>query len=398
MDQSSSQRWGPQVYVHLEFGLSWNSSKPAKKHEVSYKSRGMSDRSPGFPRQVPAPNTNYLEAIHDFEQRQTRHATRASVPTRAHHHVPPENQIQEYYQAGYYLPIRPSHQGGQASNQQQRRMSRAESSSSHERGHSAPPPIGDNPWDVSVEHDPAGEPSTAAVPRQAPDQWKALPHPPSQYRLGEDGMPWSSWSWPLGYDPAATPRDDDMSNTLPSAQSGPADHVSPYEASPLSVSVYSPSPTGRDGVETGRARELGALSAAMMTVDNGFENQWWNQGNRESVHLTATTDDLGGFTHSHSGNMAAITDDLGGFTHSHSGSVLSRNRWSARSLGWAVAETPAAMTSATIRSVNPSDMVSPMTSAADFSPPATYQSRYPQMQRSMSTRSEELWFTERNPL
>ncbi|KAM7196312.1 hypothetical protein V8F33_006221 [Rhypophila sp. PSN 637] len=381
MDQSSSQRWGPQVYVHLEFGLSWNSSKPAKNHEVTYKSRGMRDRSPGFPRQVPAPNTNYLAAIHDFEQRQTRHATRASVPTRAHHHVSPENQIQEYYQAGYYLPIRPSHQAGQASNQEQRRMSRAGSSSSHERGHSAPPPIGDNPWDVSVEHDPAGESSAAAaVHRQPPDQWKALPHPPSQYRLGEDGMPWSSWSWPLGYDPAATPKDDDVSNTLPSAQSGSADHVSPYEASPLSVSVYSPSPTGRDGVETGRARELGALSAAMMTVDNGFENQWWNQGNRESVHLAATTDDLGGFTHSHSGTM------------------LSRNRWSARSLGWAVAETTPAMTSATIRSVNPSDMISPMTSAADFSPPPTYQSRYPQMQRSMSTRSEELWFTERNPL
>lgn len=379
MEQSSSQRRGPQVYVHLEFGLSWN-CKPPKNHEVTYKTRGLRERSPGFPRQVAAPNTNYLAAIHDFEQRQARHTNRASVPARTNHHAGPENQLQEYYQAGYHLPVRPSHHAGQSTTREQRRTSRAESSSSHERGHSAPPSVGENPWDVSVEQ---YQSSTAAEPvrREAPDPWKALPHPPSQYRLGEDGMPWSSWSWPMGYDPAATPRDDDASATLPSAQTeGPSeDHLSPYEASPLPVSVYSPSPIGSDGVETGRARELGALSAAMMTVDNGFENQWWNQGQRESVQLTGADEPT----------------DLA----QSSSTMLSRNRWSARSLGWAVAETPAAMTSATIRSVHPaSEMVSPLTAAVDFSPPPSYQSRYPQMQRSMSTRSEELWFTERVPL
>ncbi|KAM7197169.1 hypothetical protein V8F20_006718 [Naviculisporaceae sp. PSN 640] len=379
MEQSSSQRWGPQMYVHLEFGLSWN-SKPPKNHEVTYKTRGYRDRSPGFPRQVPAPNTNYLAAIHDFEQRQTRRANRASVPQRTHHHVGPENQIQEYYQAGYHLPARPAHQPSQPTTREQRRASRAESSSSHERGHSAPPPLGDNPWDVSVEQYQSSA-AAATSRREAPDQWKALPHPPSLYRLGEDGMPWSSWSWPMGYDPAAAPKDDDVTSTLQSAQAGPSNehHVSPYETSPLSVSVYSPSPLTRDGVDTGRARELGALSAAMMTVDNGFENQWWNQGQRESVQLTGADEPIGGFTQP-------------------SSTMLSRNRWSARSLGWAVAETPA-MTSATIRSVQPSsEMVSPMTAAADFSPPPSYGSRYPPMQRSMSTRSEELWFSERDPL
>jgi len=181
-------------------------------------------------------------------------------------------------------------------------------------------------------------------------------------------MPWSSWSWPLGYDPEGARLAEDVSGTSPSVHV--TDHVSSYEASPLSVSVYSPGPSG---VATGRERELGALSAAMMTVDNGFENQWWNQGPREPVPVTTQEEEQ--------------------LTVPPASNMMSRNRWSTRSLGWAVAQTPA-LTSATIRSLNPSDIVSPV-SESDLSPAPTYQSRYPQLSRTMSTRSEELWFTER---
>jgi len=33
--------------------------------------------------------------------------------------------------------------------------------------------------------------------------------------------------------------------------------------------------------DSGQARDLASLSSAMMTVDNGFEDQWWYQGARE---------------------------------------------------------------------------------------------------------------------
>lgn len=36
-----------------------------------------------------------------------------------------------------------------------------------------------------------------------------------------------------------------------------------------------------DDRERGRAVEMVSLAAAMMTVDNGFEDQWWNRGTRQ---------------------------------------------------------------------------------------------------------------------
>ncbi|KAK3313933.1 hypothetical protein B0H66DRAFT_607170 [Apodospora peruviana] len=388
---ASRERRGPQVYLHVEFGLSWNSKQPPKNHEVTYRSRGMRERSPAFPRQVAAPNTNYLAAIHDFEQRQTNHRPAAPPPAR-HTHIGPYHQMQEYYQVGHSMPHQRAREPPAP---EQERPSRADSTSSRERGRSAPPPVGDNPWDVSVQQSQGGgRPSgvSAAVATQgAPDPWKALPAPPSKFRLGEDGMPWSSWSWPMGYDPDAYPRDEEVNtstHSLPATATVSPEHTSPFEASPLSVSVYSPGGSrapGRD-VETGRARELGALSAAMMTVDNGFENQWWNQGAREMVP----------------------SEEVAAAAPSMAATLFNRNRFSARSLGWAVAETPAARTpaqpSALTSAVDNSspcfhvvDMISPLTEAATLaSPPPTYQSFHglQPLQRSMSTRSEELWFTE----
>lgn len=37
-----------------------------------------------------------------------------------------------------------------------------------------------------------------------------------------------------------------------------------------------------DDRQQGRAREMETLATAMMTVDNGFEDQWWYQGHRLS--------------------------------------------------------------------------------------------------------------------
>lgn len=274
-------RSGPQIYLHVEFAMSWN-RRPPRSHEVTYRSRNLRERSPHFPRQVPAPNTNYLAAIRDFDQ--SRHgrlprpvpapAPAAPAPARLHPDLQ-NHQMQEYYQIAT-LPSPPQHEPGT----DRERLGRADSRGSHERGHSAPPPIGANPWDVSVRggREDAAGPSSS----QPADHWKALPAEPSQFRLGEGGMPWSAWSWPLEYHHADTPSDEAASARTMSTREEMRGAEFAHGAT--MVSVFSPESTrSQPPDETGRARELAALSMAMMTVDNGFENQWWNQGQREVV-------------------------------------------------------------------------------------------------------------------
>lgn len=164
-------------------------------------------------------------------------------------------------------------------------------------------------------------------------------------------MPWSAWSNPLEYDPNADERDVDEETM--STRSGPAvESLSPYATNPGMVSVFSPGPTTAQPVDSGRARELGALSAAMMTVDNGFEHQWWNNGPREAV----------------------AAGDLR--------NQDTRDLFSAASLGWsgvdAFRDDEHTLVAASL--------VSPL-SESELSPPLAFQS----LHRSLSTRSEELW-------
>ncbi|EAQ92159.1 hypothetical protein CHGG_00394 [Chaetomium globosum CBS 148.51] len=403
--QPRSERWAPEIYVHLEFRVSWGGKKqqqqPPKNHQITFRSRGPRERSPAFPRQVPAPNTNYLAAIHNFDQRQAR--ARENRQNNPHRH----HQMQEYYQGEQprelhlqqqqqrQQPRQPRQQPRQQPRthlevpviQEPERPTRADTrSSSHERGRSAPPPIGENPWDVNIPHlqarnseMPPSERNPAEIRR------KPLPAPPSQFRLGDGGQPWSTWSLPDGYDPDTHPKDEedygdyDTYESIP-VISEPGDRNSTtYATNPTMVSTFSPEPAFvaaeptitispepssssapvRD-VETGRAKELGALSAAMMTVDNGFETQWWNQGRRDTVF---------------SNNSA--TDDP---TTPDESPI---HRWS----------STAAMSSTAhpVEARLPAGVVSPLTDAA-FSPAQVPASL---LQRTLSTRSEELWFRER---
>jgi hypothetical protein len=99
-----------------------------------------------------------------------------------------------------------------------------------------------------------------------------------------------------------------------------------------------------------------------MTVDNGFENQWWYQGQREAVD----------------------TGDVVGET------IQNPQRFSRNSLGWAVASTTSSrfdrLSFATTEVVSPlPSFVSPDSAVA-----------HPTLTRSLSTRSDELFFTERS--
>ncbi|KAK3348110.1 hypothetical protein B0H65DRAFT_166136 [Neurospora tetraspora] len=398
MDRPSSpsyrERRGPHIYVHLEVGISWSSKKQPKNHEVTYGSRGSKavrekEQCPGpkLPRQMSSPDPTYLAAIHDFEQRQsrTRESRKAARPLSQINpaasipdtRLGPHHQMQEYYQVpGYYGPAQHA-----TPSRQQRRRSRSGSKSAGERGHSAPPPTGENPWDVGLVGDQAAGPSNSRPelsPRPPSDVWKALPAAPNQFRLGEAGMPWSS---PMVFETGAASQNDDVSD-LPSAHHRqqsipdfhPDDEGSIYEASPVTgISVFSPGPSNsqtRGDSDPGSVRDLEELSAAMVTVDNGFENQWWNQGQRRSMIPPAPIEEP---------------------------PSLNR-RISARSLGWAVANSsntpPREEIPSMMPSIAASDIVSPLSeySTLAFSPPQAHHS----LHRSMSTRSEEMWLTTRD--
>ncbi|KAK4161664.1 hypothetical protein QBC43DRAFT_268250 [Cladorrhinum sp. PSN259] len=347
---------GPEIYFHLEFRVAWSKKQqqqPSKPHQVTYRSRNSRERAPEFPRQVPAPNTNYLAAIRDFDQRQAqvrelRQNHLNSHPQRGH------SQLQEYYQGeesrGRQLEV-PTIQEPQY----RESRSRADSKSSYERGHSAPPPFGENPWDVNVSR---GQGQGGAFNR------KALPAVPSQFRLGEGVEPWSTWSLPpdFGTEMFSSTEVEELTTPRRDTQRDSAT----YATHPTMVSTFSPEPCSNkqqqrqrpttpphtaDPVSTGKERELGALAAAMVTVDNGFENQWWYQGERKRV---AVED---GSEHMRTPPMTTPIDspEEGGTT-----------------------------------STVPTGIVSPMTEAA-LSPAPVFAT----LHRSMSTRSEELWLAER---
>jgi hypothetical protein len=351
---------GPQIYVHVEFGVSWN-KKPPKNHEITFKSRNMREREPQFPRRVAAPNTNYLAAIHTFEERRSRtrqpHRVRTEPGESQHvrrnlgYHN--EHQMQEYYH------IDPPPYGDDQPAAPESRLARGESRPSHERGRSAPPPLGENPWDVNFsrrQQDAEAEPWITPA-----DQWKALPAEPSQFRLGEGGMPWSAWSWPFEYHQDG-PSHHDYYDEGMSSRSGPARDRGDFSASHAMASSYPPGSSALPRHdETGRVRDLGALSAAMMTVDNGFENQWWNQGERvvvpadDSVAPRLTTPEPQG------------------------------RAWSPADVGMSAGSGPEER-----HSVAATSIVSPITANSE-SPLPHFQS----LHRSLSTRSEELFFPER---
>lgn len=100
---------------------------------------------------------------------------------------------------------------------------------------------------------------------------KPLPARPDQFRLGSDGLPWDAYDWPPG---TAYGEDE------------PAEHSTPPFANNPTVVPLSPERAGRIE-DPEQVRELESLSTAMMTVDNGFENQWWYQGPRESTEWWA---------------------------------------------------------------------------------------------------------------
>jgi hypothetical protein len=386
----------PQVFVKVEFGVSWSPQHPPRPRGFQYRSRALRERAPYFPRHVPAPTTNYLTAssIQQFQQAQVPqfYEQRSLEQSQPHQRPTQPEQARQQRQPRQEDPRSRSRQVGFAPApeepvEEEQRTSRDErrgSGERHGRGRSAPPPLSDNNWDVvhpqlMADNQAGSSAAYAAADRPVSDVWKDLPEVPSRFRLGEEGMPWESWEAPMGWEPYLDPDpflQPPSSHASPDPQHSQEAQRQPSgeeaSTSPTIIQIESPIESPRYRREDPeRVRELEALGSAMMTVDNGFENQWWNSGERQpmatALYPPPTTRDH-------------VREQL--------------------ALGWAMAHMPPESSSTAMAGTGAVSVLSgePGTATlnnAVVSPVSSYSGPeiQPGLSRSLSTRSDELWFT-----
>lgn len=267
----------PHFYKHFEFGVSCK-KHPPKRHGLTYSSRNWR-KSPTLPPHL-APQTTQ-QPVSSSRQ----HCSPLETPVPAgmatcHHRRPrPPKTPQPYSQPppSPRLPHRDRHPSGP----------------SHERGSSAPPLWTDSHWHGELGPEPLG---SSALPqsrqwhhgRQHGNAWKDLPTLPSSYRLSEtfgEEQAWSPFSWPKEYgfpdDHSTEHNSTHHSNQGTRVRSRTRSRVTNMNE-PTVISL-APTAGPFDREDPARRRELENLSAAMMTVDNGFETQWWYQGRREEM-------------------------------------------------------------------------------------------------------------------
>ncbi|KAJ4247721.1 hypothetical protein NW762_012929 [Fusarium torreyae] len=295
----------PAIYVHLEMGVSLPKIMSKERH-ITYISKSMRDRANQFPRQLPPANTNYLNPQTQYQVAYQQMPTQAqSSQTQPQHqltypanNLPPNTYSRDPVSVGIaheprYQPYRPEHaqhhvteysapvvpaqqQQGQGLGEELRQSSRSSGRSSHERGRSAPPPLNSSPWDVT--------PNSAS--EGGPQVWKALPATPNQFRLGEDGMPWDTWNFPMGFDDNTAEGDHNEGDENRTRSREPSLRASWGPEFPGESSRFV-QPVQVDDRARGKAKDIQSLASALMTVDNGFEDQWWYQGPRlVNIHGT----------------------------------------------------------------------------------------------------------------
>lgn len=280
----------PGVYVKFEVGVSWP-RHINKRRSISYTSGGLKDRNQrALPAAAPVSSTShhhrpaeaqlrsdqaYLRHIYNYASQsnyvseqpywQQYHAAASVGHTTAVQTNPaPNNAVPVQDQ---YAPYRPACDHGTLPLPHvDPSARRSRSPSSHNsRGSSAPPPTHDRPWDDEPE-----PMASTALPRQnimplsRPHIFKPLPATPNQFRLGDDLMPWTGSPDPAAY------------SALEDSRRGQAETSFPAPG----ASAIPPMKTSEDDRERGRTVEMQSLATALMTVDNGFEDQWWFQGPR----------------------------------------------------------------------------------------------------------------------
>ncbi|TVY73485.1 hypothetical protein LSUE1_G007575 [Lachnellula suecica] len=208
----TSAKWlAPGIFVNVEFGLSFSNDRPPHTASMKYTSRNMQERT-------------YRQQQESFRLQQPPNLP-GDVQERQSRQERPRN-----------LDIRPRAQ--------------------HERGSSAPPSIYDRNYNSYEQNQPFSPVSpllspltplrhTGSMPIERTN--RPLPTAPSRFRLGEDGLPWSTEPWYLSEE----------------AQfAGPTGPVVGIELEE------------RRREDPQRVRELGNLHQAMMTVDSLHYDGW----------------------------------------------------------------------------------------------------------------------------
>lgn len=200
-------------------------------------------------------------------------------------------------------------------------------------------------------------------------------------------MPWEgTWTFPMGFepflepDPYLRPPSSHASSRPQSQREQERPQSTEQLTSPVVVGIQSPtSPPGVRREDPSRRVELEALASAMMTVDNGFENQWWNQGERRHLEAVAPPP----------ATREQVQEQMAlgwvGALLPPASSVIGggRNNDSNDENKPLSVENPTSPESS--GSAPPSHMV--------VSPVSSYSGPVSNLSRSMSTRSDELWFT-----
>ncbi|TVY46870.1 hypothetical protein LOCC1_G002793 [Lachnellula occidentalis] len=231
----TSSRWPtPGLHVNLEFGLSFANNDPPHTASMKYTSRNMQER------------------MHYQQQERLHRQQNAQRP------MPGNTQERMYQQQeGLYRQqntqrlIPGNTQIRQPRSPQRHRSLEVMPTYGYERGSSAPPalqpmsPVSPMSPITPLQH-------TTSMPIEGRE--RPLPATPSRFRLGEDGLPWSTEPFYRYEEPGV---------------------VSPIRPAMVEIEME-----GRRTEDPQRVRELEELHQAMMTVDSlghdGWETWTWD--------------------------------------------------------------------------------------------------------------------------
>ncbi|KAH7369977.1 hypothetical protein BKA65DRAFT_9692 [Rhexocercosporidium sp. MPI-PUGE-AT-0058] len=247
----------PGIFVNVEFGVSFTNRGQPHTASMAYTSRRMQER------------------LHQQRRQQEEHL----LQERDHYQRPRETDFEGphpsilmpgaggYYNEQYQYGWQPDYQEYQDYQEYHPRRMSVRTHSSRERGSSAPPSLSDHSESINptspvssmgtfnqfgtLQH-------TSSMPIGGIQDRleRPLPPLPSQFRLGEDGLPWTTEPWYIEQEPESEYRNQMMTG----------------------IELEN-----RRQEDPQRVRDLGALQQAMMTVDSLPNEDAWEPWAWDSV-------------------------------------------------------------------------------------------------------------------
>ncbi|ROT37880.1 hypothetical protein SODALDRAFT_176197 [Sodiomyces alkalinus F11] len=335
---------GPHVYFHVEFGISYSPRRHGKKHAVTYKSRNWRDQDRNDTRRVLVPSTHHLPSAEPRRDGQVRRLQAPGTETL----FVPQAQL---HSLAYPIPHPQAHSRPRPPLQPHMQPPSQSLPHHHPLPHPHPHPH-PHPLPHPLPHYPRMPTSQvrARAPMQ-PSAWFAAPlqsgrpvrpetrSAPTSPALGPSHVtPWDAEPEPLGCSalPGGSRVDRDVFPAEPTVLPAAAAAAAAAATTTVTATASDDDDENAGGdSDAGTRTELEALSTAMMTVDNGFENQWWYQGEREVLPRAPNANT--GRRSLDAVMPSAVAAAMSGFTPMPTTTTPVR-RPTARSVGWAVAQ------------------------------------------------------------